>query len=152
MDSDEKAFGVEAMNFDETVVVWCGAINYDEHEVVVLIELGSLVELLRVFDCERMKLEHIAEDLKVRFAWSIEVEPEKTIVREQPFDRVTIEADLAAAPIVDDVTDRGAAAIRSYAGSIRAAIEIRLRHSAPHQILPYRLPLGSSGSAMSAIG
>ena len=131
MDSDEEAFGVKAVNFDETVVLWCGAIDDDEHEVVVFIELGSLVELLRVFDCERMKLEHIAEDLKVRFTRAIEVEPEKAIVREQPFDRVTIEADLAAALIVDDVTDRGASAIGSYASSIHVTIEIRLRHSAP---------------------
>jgi hypothetical protein len=29
-----------------------------------------------------MKLEHIAEDLKVRFARSIEIEPEEAIVRE----------------------------------------------------------------------
>jgi hypothetical protein len=70
------------MHFDESVVVRCGAIDDDEDEVVVLVELGSLIELLRVFDCERVKLERIAEDLKVRFARSIEVEPEKAIVRE----------------------------------------------------------------------
>jgi hypothetical protein len=79
MDGDEEAFGVKAVNFDETVVVWCGAIDDDEHEVVVFIELGSLVALLRVFDCERMKLEQHRGDLKVRVAWSIEVEPEKAI-------------------------------------------------------------------------
>jgi hypothetical protein len=70
------------VHLDESVVVWCRAIDDDEDEVVVFVELGSLIELLRVFDCERVKLERIAEDLKVRFARSIEVEPKTTIVRE----------------------------------------------------------------------
>jgi hypothetical protein len=64
-----------------------------------------------------MKLEHIAEDLKVPLARLIEVEPKKVAAREQPLDRVTIEVDLAAALIVDDVTDRGARAVRFYAGT-----------------------------------
>ena len=98
------------MHLDESVVVRRSAIDDDEDEVVVFVELGALVELFRVFDCERVKLEHIAEDLKVRVARSIEVEPEEAIVREQAVDRDTIEAGLAAALIVDDITDREAGA------------------------------------------
>ena len=104
------------MHLNEPVVVWCSAIDDDKNEVVVVVELGPLVEVLGVFDRERVKLEHIAEDLKVPLARLIEVEPKKVAAREQPLDRVTIEVDLAAALIVDDVTDRGARPIRCSAG------------------------------------
>jgi hypothetical protein len=77
VDGDEEALGVEAMHLDEPVVVWCSAIDDHKDEVVVLVELGALVELLRVFDRERMKLEHIAEDLEVLLARLIEVEPKE---------------------------------------------------------------------------
>src|SRR5947208_10687555 len=105
------------MHLDEPVVVRCSAIHDHKDEVVVLVELGPLVELFRVLDRKRMKLEHITEDLKVPLARLIEVEPKKVAAREQPLDRVTTEVDLAAALIVDDVTDRGARAIRSYLGT-----------------------------------
>ena len=127
MDSDEKSLGVEAMHLDKPVVVRRRAIDDDEDEVVVLVELRPLAELLRVLDRERMELEDIAKDLKVRLARSIEVEPEKATVREQALDGVDIEADLAAAVIVDDVTDRGPRVIGSYVGSIRVAIEMRFQ-------------------------
>ena len=78
---------------------------------------GPLVEVLGVFDRERVKLEHISEDLKVLLGRLIEVEPKKAAAGEQPLDRVTVEVDLAAALIVDDVTDRGARAVRRYAGT-----------------------------------
>jgi len=50
MDGDEESLGVEAMHLDEPVVVWCSAVDDDKEEVVVLVNLGALVELLRVFD------------------------------------------------------------------------------------------------------
>src|SRR5690242_5302540 len=103
MDGDQEPLGVEAMHLDEPVVVWCAAIDDDKDKVVVVVELGPLIEVLGVFDRERMKLEHVAEDLKVLAAWLIEVEPEKVTAREQLCDRVTIEADLGAALIVHDV-------------------------------------------------
>jgi hypothetical protein len=117
MDGDQEPLGVEAMHLDEPVVVWCGAIDDDQDEVVVVVELGPLVEVLGVFDRERMKLEHVAEDLKVPLAWLIEVEPEKVAAREQLRDLVTIEANLGAALTVNDVTDRGARAVRCDAGA-----------------------------------
>jgi hypothetical protein len=100
------------------VVVWCGAID-DEDKVAVVVELGPLVEVLGVFDRERMKLEHVAEDLNVPLARLIEVEPEKVAAREQLRDLVTIEADLVAAFTVSDVTGRGARAVRCDAGAAR---------------------------------
>lgn len=105
------------MHLDEPIAVRCGAIDDDKNEVVVVVELGPLVEVLRVLDRERMKLEHIAEDLKVPVGWLIEVEPQKVAARKQLRDRVTIEANLGAALTVDDVTDRGARPVRCDAGA-----------------------------------
>ena len=100
------------MHLDEPVVVGCSAVDHEEQEVVVVVELGPLVEILGVFDRERMKLEHIAEDLKVLPGRLVEVEPEKAAAGEQPLGVFTIEVDLAAALILDDVANRGAGAIR----------------------------------------
>jgi hypothetical protein len=91
------------MHLDQPVVVWRRAIDNEEDEVVVLVELRPLAELLRVLDRERMKFEDIAKDLKVRLARLIEVEPKEAVIREQLLDGVDIEADLATALIIDDV-------------------------------------------------
>jgi hypothetical protein len=48
MDRDEEAFRVKAMHLDQPVVVGSGAVDDDEDEVVVHVDLCSLVELLRV--------------------------------------------------------------------------------------------------------
>ena len=117
MDGDQETQGVEAMHLNEPVIVGCSAIDDHKDEVVVVVELRPLVEVLGVFDRERMKLEHLAEDLKVVLARLIEIEPEEVAAREQPLDRVTIEVDLAAALIMDDITDRGARAVRYDAGA-----------------------------------
>ena len=103
MDGDQETHGVEAMHLNEPVIVGCSAIDDHKDEVVVVVELRPLVEVLGVFDRERMKLEHVAEDLKVVLARLIEIEPEEVAAREQPLDRVTIEVDLAAALIMDDI-------------------------------------------------
>jgi hypothetical protein len=103
------------MHLDEPVVVWCRPVDDDKEKVVVLVKFGALVELLRVFDRERMKLEDIAEDLEVILAWLIEVEPKEVAAGVQSLDGLTIEVDLAAAVILDDVGDRGAGARGRYA-------------------------------------
>jgi tricorn protease-like protein len=103
------------MHLDEPVVVWCRPVDDDKEKVVVLVKFGALVELLRVFDRERMKLEDIAEDLEVILAWLIEVEPKEVAAGVQSLDCLTIEVDLAAAVILDDVRDRGAGARGRYA-------------------------------------
>jgi hypothetical protein len=103
------------MHLDEPVVVWCRPVDDDKEKVVVLVKFGALVELLRVFDRERMKLEDIAEDLEVILAWLIEVEPKEVAAGVQSLDGLTIEVDLAAAVILDDVRDRGAGARGRYA-------------------------------------
>ena len=103
------------MHLDEPVVVWCRPVDDDKEKVVVLVKFGALVELLRVFDRERMKLEDIAEDLEVILAWLIEVEPKEVAAGVQSLDCLTIEVDLAAAVILDDARDRGAGARGRYA-------------------------------------
>src|SRR2546428_9855328 len=59
-----------------------------------------------------MEFEHVSENPKVLVGRSIEVEPEEAASGEQRFDGVTVEADLAAAVIVDDMTNRRARPIQ----------------------------------------
>ena len=53
------------MHLDEPVVVGRGAVDDEEDEVVVVVDLGALPEVLGVLDRERMELEDVAEDLEV---------------------------------------------------------------------------------------
>jgi hypothetical protein len=108
MDGDQESLGVEAVHFDEAVLARRCAIDDDEDEVVVLVELRSLGELFGVFDREWMKLEDVSQDLKVIVCRLVEIEPEEIAGREQPFGRVAVEADLVVVLCPDDVTHRGA--------------------------------------------
>ena len=76
------------MHLDETVLVRRGAVDDEEDEVVVLVELGPLAEVLRVLDRERMELEDVSQDLEVVGLGLIKVEPEEAAGREQFLDRL----------------------------------------------------------------
>jgi hypothetical protein len=65
-----------------------------------------------------VKLEYIAEDLEVLLARLTEVKPEEVVAGVQSLDGLTIEVDLAAAVILDDIADRGANALGCY-GAMR---------------------------------
>jgi len=64
MDRDEEALGVEAMHLDQPVPVVSRPVNDDEDEVVVPLDLRPLIEVLRVLDGKRMKLENLTQDLE----------------------------------------------------------------------------------------
>ena len=65
VDGDEEAFGVEAVHLDQPVLVGDGAVDDEEDEVVVVVELRPLAEVLRILERERMELEDIAQDGEV---------------------------------------------------------------------------------------
>jgi hypothetical protein len=102
VDSDEELFGVEAVNLDEAVVVGDGPVDDDEDEVVVLVELCSLLELFGVLDGERVELEDLAEDRVVILVWLIEVEPEEPFAGEEFLDVLAVEVQLLVAAVVND--------------------------------------------------
>jgi hypothetical protein len=53
------------VHLDQLILVGHGAIDDQEDEVVVFLELRPLAEVLRVLEGERMELEDIAQDGKV---------------------------------------------------------------------------------------
>ena len=53
------------MHLDQPVVVGDGAVDDEEDEVVVVVDLRALAEVLRVLDRQRVELEDVAEDLEV---------------------------------------------------------------------------------------
>jgi hypothetical protein len=54
---DKEAVRVKAMHLDEPVLSGSGTVDDDEDEVVVAVDFGSLIELFRVLDGERVELE-----------------------------------------------------------------------------------------------
>lgn len=65
MDGDEVALVVEAVDLDEPVFVGGRAVEDEEGEVVVAVDLGPLAELLRVLDRQRMEVEDVAQNPEV---------------------------------------------------------------------------------------
>ena len=102
MNGDKEPFGVEAMHLDQPVVVGAGAVDDDKNEVVIAVDVRSLVELLRVFERKRMELEDLAQDVEVVSSRVAKVEPEEAAVRKQALDRLAVEGDDPAALIVND--------------------------------------------------
>ena len=90
------------MHFDEAVIVGDGAVDDEEDEVVVVVDLGALPELLGVLDGERVELEDVAEDLEVVRVGLVEIEPEERVAGKQLLDLLAVEVQLLAAAVVDD--------------------------------------------------
>src|SRR6266496_3075732 len=102
MNGDEEALGVEAVHLDQAVLIGRGAVDDEEDEIVVILDLRPLLEVLRVLDRERVEPEDLAQDLEVIRVRLVEVEPEEAPARQQLRDRLTAEMHLATAAIVDD--------------------------------------------------
>ena len=119
MDGDEEPLRVEAVDLDEPVVVRDGAVDDEEDEVVVVVDLRPLAELLGVLDRERVELEDVAQDLEVAGLRFVEVEPEELAAREQPLDRLAAELHPAAARLVDHMAEGGAGVAFSDVGHER---------------------------------
>jgi hypothetical protein len=69
------------MHLDKPVVVGRSAVNDEEEKVVVVVDLGALVKVLRVLDRERMEPEDVAQDIEVALRRPVEVEPEEVAAR-----------------------------------------------------------------------
>jgi hypothetical protein len=90
------------VHLDEAVVVGNCAVDDDEDEVVVLVELCSLLELFGVLDGQRVELEDVAEDRVVVFVWLVEVEPEEPFAGEEFLDVLVVEVQFLVAAVVND--------------------------------------------------
>ena len=106
MDGDEEALRVEAVHLDQPVLVGDGAVDDEEDEVVVVVDLRALVEMLRVFDRQGVEPEDVPQDLEVVRPGPVEIEPEEAAAREQLRDRLTVEVDSPIAAFVTHVADR----------------------------------------------
>jgi len=82
VDGDEEALRVEAVHLDQPVLVGDGAVDDEEDEVLVVVELRPLPEVLRVLDRERMEPEHVAQDPEALLLRPVEVDPEEAAARE----------------------------------------------------------------------
>ena len=75
------------MHLDEPIGVRDGAVDDDEDEVVVVVELGALPELLGVLDGERMELEDLAQDLVVVLVGLVESIQKNESPAKEPLER-----------------------------------------------------------------
>jgi hypothetical protein len=95
------------VHLDEPVLVLHGAVDDDEDEVVVVVDLRALAEVLRVLDRERMEAELLSEELEVARAGAVQVEPEELSRREQLLDRLVVEVQLARTVVLEDSAGLG---------------------------------------------
>ena len=117
VDGDEELFRIEAVHFDEAVVVGDGSVDHDENEVVIFVELGALRELLRVLDGERMELEDVAENRVVGLVRLIDVDPEEGVAGEELLHVLRLKWHLFAATVVND-----GAGVRRRASAVRRRV------------------------------
>jgi hypothetical protein len=90
------------VHLDQAVIVGNSAVDDDEYEVVVLVELCSLLEFFGVLDGERVELEDVAEDCVVVLVWLVEVEPEEPVAGEELLGVLAVEVQLLVAAVVND--------------------------------------------------
>ncbi len=101
---DEVALGVEAVDLDEVVLVGRGAVDDEEDEVVVLVELGPLPEVHRVLDRERVEPEYLAEEPEQLVRRAVEVEPPEALLAGEPLEQRAVDADVLRAAAVDEMS------------------------------------------------
>ena len=120
VDGDEEAFGIEAVHLDQPVLIGDGAVDDQEHEVVVVVELRTLAEVLRILQSERMELEDIAQYGEVLLPRPGQVYPKEAAAREQTLEIVAAEMQLANLFFMNDMTDRGSRDRRIARSIVRA--------------------------------
>jgi hypothetical protein len=101
---DQESLGVEGVHLDEPVRVRRRPVHDHEDEVVVVVDLGALMELLRGVQRQRVEPERFREDRVVGGAWPVQVEPEEAASREQPFGRLLRQREVLGAVLLDGVT------------------------------------------------
>jgi len=102
VDGDKELFRVEAVDFDQAVLVRDRPIDDHEDEVVVVVQLRPLAERLRILDRERVELENITQDGVVRLVRLVDVDSEERLAGEQRLDVLAAEAHLLAPAVVND--------------------------------------------------
>lgn len=122
---DEESLGVEAVHLHKAVVViGRGAVDHEERQVVVVLQLGPLVEVLGIFQGQGMKTEHLGEEGRILGAHRVEIQPEEGAGRQ----------------VIDN---RGA---MGHQGLARRAVKCGEAH---HASVP--MPAGSSGRGALSI-
>jgi len=89
------------VHLDQPVVVGDGAVDDEEDEVLVVVELRPLPEVLRVLDRERMEPEHVAQDPEALLLRPVEVDLEEAAAREQALDVLAAQVQLADLLLVE---------------------------------------------------
>ena len=140
VDGDEELLGVEAVHLDESVVVGDGAVDDDEDEVVVVVELRALAELLGVLDRERVELEDVAQDrVVVLVGWSTSIQKKESPARSfSTFSRLKCISSLPRSWMTVQVFGgvRPASAAESSVGSSRSVLRSnRSPPSVVHRVL-----------------
>jgi hypothetical protein len=104
-DGDEKAFRVETVHLDEPVLVGgrSRAVEHEEGEVVVVLELRALAEVLRILEREWMEPEDVAQKLEVIFGRIVQVEPEELAARQARLDGYAVVAGLDRTVAIDQL-------------------------------------------------
>jgi hypothetical protein len=96
------------MDLDQPVSVRRRAVDDEEDEVLVVIDLRPLVEVFRILDRERVKLEDVAQDLEIGDVRAVQIKPEELVGREQIVDRLPRKVDNRAAVLAEYMALGGA--------------------------------------------
>ena len=100
------------MHLDEPVLVGRGAVDDEEHVVVVVVDLRPLAEVLGVLDRERVELEDVAQDRRSRPRSGRSRSSQKKPPPASSFSTaLAVEVDRTVAAVVDDVARPGAVAL-----------------------------------------
>ena len=110
----EVALGVEAVDLDDVVLVGRGAVDDQEDEVVVLVELGPLPEVHRVLDRQRVEPEYLAEQPEQLVGRAVQVEPPEALLAGEPLEQRAVDADVLRAAAVDEVGSHPGASFPSH--------------------------------------
>ncbi len=104
-DGDEEPVREEAVQLDEPILVRrrSDAVEDEEVEVVVRLDLRALPEVLGVLDGQRVEPEHLAQELEIGRGRAVEVEPEEVAVLEPSFDLGVLDDRLRVAVAVEEV-------------------------------------------------
>jgi hypothetical protein len=102
-DRDEVALRIEAVHFDEPVGVGRrrGAVDDQEDEVSVLLQLRPLTELLGILERQRVETEDVAQEGEVVLVRAFDVQPEEVSTRDASLDLRPVGLRLLAAVAVE---------------------------------------------------
>jgi hypothetical protein len=77
--ADQEPFGVETVHLGQRLAQATGAVDDDRDEVVVVLDLRTLVELLDVLHRERVDLEDLVQQGEHVVVGALQVQPEQPV-------------------------------------------------------------------------